>query len=470
MNSQKNKLSLLFFILLYLGTTCLSGQFIFAQSGSDAPEMEEFKAEVDPNPPPEKTQDEIKNMFQPIRITPDMKLGLEEYQSRQEELKKVKVYSAQWVTYVKKHTEDLEKAQIKKYELDKEYKKNRTETVVAYKEEHKYMEEEKKYTEEISAEKNKKKDGKKEEAKNKIAKKREAEDLKLKKKYAADPEKLKAKQDELQLKRDAENEKKKAKDGLVLEKFNQRKKNNPLLVQEKIDNLDQSFDKVVDSLDSQYQRRSEEVDAEIAQLEAENSEEMKRYKEIQELDYNIRLSIGLAIKGMDEIHNQYGKQVDKQLDGLTVSKFYNEETGEIVNQPFLDELVENIFYTDRKIDVESVSVSRLISNYEEYGIEGKQGAVGYRVNLDKDYVLMLLHLQIDGKKALLFKKTDIKEDNDFIKEQEIANRERIKNDYQVWLEQRNKQHEEQLQKLTAEYDAITETLFEEEHPKLPSYN
>ena len=133
MNLQINKLKPLLIIFLYLGISQSSSQFVLAQSGSDAPEMEVFKAEIDPNPPPEKSQDEIKSMFAPLQITLNMKLGLEEYQARQEELKQVKVYSAQWVAYVKKHTEDLEKAQLKKYELDKEYKKNRRKITIEHK-------------------------------------------------------------------------------------------------------------------------------------------------------------------------------------------------------------------------------------------------------------------------------------------------------------------------------------------------
>lgn len=123
---------------------------------------------------------------------------------------------------------------------------------------------------------------------------------------------------------------------------------------------------------------------------------------IVEINYGTRRSIGYSNNKIDLIREEKGRDAKSSIVNLSLSDIYDENTGKFKDLAFIESLKDDIFSSQLKPNFNVHKLGNLIPNLEQFNIKKNQNAIGFKLNLEKDYHLLIIDLEKQGRKALLW--------------------------------------------------------------------
>lgn len=120
------------------------------------------------------------------------------------------------------------------------------------------------------------------------------------------------------------------------------------------------------------------------------------------INYGTRRSIGYSNNKIDLIRESKGKNAKSSIANLSLSDVYDGETGKFKDPDFINNLKNDIFSSQLKPDFNVHKLGNLIPNLDDFDIKKNQNAIGFKLELGQDYHLLILDLEKQGRKALLW--------------------------------------------------------------------
>lgn len=130
-------------------------------------------------------------------------------------------------------------------------------------------------------------------------------------------------------------------------------------------------------------------------------EDSLTYLELSDLAFEARKSRALLENKMREHKYQKVNSLRKHVDSLSADAFVD-DAGNIKNTKLLDQLKEIIFEGKQAPNVQSFSLGSVVPDAKKYGLNPRQGVVGFRLPLGPEHHLLILDLQTDGKQSFIW--------------------------------------------------------------------
>jgi hypothetical protein len=123
---------------------------------------------------------------------------------------------------------------------------------------------------------------------------------------------------------------------------------------------------------------------------------------IVNINYGTRRSIGYSNNKIDLIREQNGRDAKGNIANLSLSDVYDRGTGKFKDLSFIEKLKNDIFSSQLKPNFNVHKLGNLIPNLDEFDIKKNQNAIGFKLELEEDFHLLILDLEKQGRKALLW--------------------------------------------------------------------
>ncbi len=139
-----------------------------------------------------------------------------------------------------------------------------------------------------------------------------------------------------------------------------------------------------------------------------NEEDLKGENELMN---QLRISMAFAETQAKEERKRRANSAIKDLLNTNPEQMYDKETLQLNNPNLINTLKENIFYSSKFADFNSVALGRVFPNCEKFGLHPQTRATGYRLGIgdhtDK-YNLLIVRLHTGEIKAILWDDVYIK--------------------------------------------------------------
>lgn len=164
----------------------------------------------------------------------------------------------------------------------------------------------------------------------------------------------------------------------------------------------------------------EEINEHIRQIDAMKPEATQAYtyavayyaqdekmEKIETVNFGLRSARAILINRLTLMREKESKSLMQELDSLTLEDVYDLETKQFTRTDWLDRVKKSIFSSGRPQNIQTHAIGLLMPNAKDFGIMPRQGAVGYRLPLDQEHNLLIMQLEHEGTKAILWYSTPV---------------------------------------------------------------
>ncbi len=130
-------------------------------------------------------------------------------------------------------------------------------------------------------------------------------------------------------------------------------------------------------------------------------------EKIESVNYGLRRSKALYLNKLQMDRENSATTIHQKLDGMKLEDIFDIKSKTFIDPEFIEKAKQDAFATRKPYTIKTHAVGLLMPNAEEFGLEPRQGASGYRYSIDKDYNLLIVKLGKDGTKAIIWYSTPV---------------------------------------------------------------